>query len=94
MKLFDEIPQARPATPLLDAVETPQALRAMSAAQLRQLADELRAYLLYSVGCTGGHFGAGLVILFRVFGFFHARGADHEEDGGNQERADHEADQA
>ena len=45
-------------------------------------------------GGRARHFGAGLVILFRVFGFFHARGADHEEDGGNQERADHEADQA
>ncbi|AVV34082.1 MULTISPECIES: 1-deoxy-D-xylulose-5-phosphate synthase [unclassified Cobetia] len=78
MKLFDEIPQARPATPLLDAVETPQALRAMSAAQLRQLADELRAYLLYSVGCTGGHFGAGLGVVELTVALHHALETPHD----------------
>ncbi|GKW50540.1 1-deoxy-D-xylulose-5-phosphate synthase [Halomonas sp. NCCP-2165] len=63
MKLFDEIPAERPATPLLDALDTPAALRALPGAQLQQLADELRAYLLYSVGCSGGHFGAGLGVV-------------------------------
>ncbi|GAA0560338.1 1-deoxy-D-xylulose-5-phosphate synthase [Halomonas salifodinae] len=63
MKLFDEIPAERPATPLLDALDTPAALRALPSAQLQQLADELRAYLLYSVGCSGGHFGAGLGVV-------------------------------
>lgn len=63
MKLFDEIPAERPATPLLDTLESPAALHDFNATQLRQLADELRAYLLYSVGCTGGHFGAGLGVV-------------------------------
>ncbi len=63
MKLFDDIPVERPATPLLDTLETPAALRAMTAAQLAQVADELRAYLLYSVGVSGGHFGAGLGVV-------------------------------
>ncbi len=63
MKLFDEIPAERPATPLLDTLDTPAALRAMSTAQLVQVADELRAYLLYSVGVSGGHFGAGLGVV-------------------------------
>ncbi len=63
MKLFDDIPVERPATPLLDTLDTPAALRAMSAAQLAQVADELRAYLLYSVGVSGGHFGAGLGVV-------------------------------
>ncbi|WP_416138731.1 1-deoxy-D-xylulose-5-phosphate synthase [Halomonas sp. HK25] len=63
MKLFDEIPAERPATPLLDTLDTPAALRAMSTAQLAQVADELRAYLLYSVGVSGGHFGAGLGVV-------------------------------
>jgi len=63
MKLFDDIPVERPATPLLDTVDTPAALRAMNAGQLAQLADELRAYLLYSVGVSGGHFGAGLGVV-------------------------------
>ncbi|MHB0774793.1 1-deoxy-D-xylulose-5-phosphate synthase [Halomonas sp. WWR20] len=63
MKLFDEIPAERPLTPLLDTLESPAALRELNGTQLRQLADELRAYLLYSVGCTGGHFGAGLGVI-------------------------------
>ena len=63
MKLFDEIPVERPATPMLDTLETPAALRAMTPAQLAQVADELRAYLLYSVGVSGGHFGAGLGVV-------------------------------
>ena len=67
MKLFDEIPVERPATPLLDTIDTPAALRAMNTAQLRELADELRAYLLYSVGCSGGHFGAGLGVILLLF---------------------------
>ena len=63
MKLFDDIPVERPATPLLDTLDTPAALRAMTTAQLAQVADELRAYLLYSVGVSGGHFGAGLGVV-------------------------------
>ncbi|MFY0989263.1 1-deoxy-D-xylulose-5-phosphate synthase [Halomonas sp. C05BenzN] len=63
MKLFDDIPVERPATPLLDTLDTPAALRAMSMTQLLQVADELRAYLLYSVGVSGGHFGAGLGVV-------------------------------
>ncbi len=63
MKLFDEIPRERPATPLLDSFDHPAALRAMNDQQLAQLADELRAYLLYSVGQSGGHFGAGLGVV-------------------------------
>ncbi|MBS9404617.1 1-deoxy-D-xylulose-5-phosphate synthase [Halomonas sp. TRM85114] len=63
MKLFDDIPVERPATPLLDTLNTPAALRAMDLDQLIQVADELRAYLLYSVGVSGGHFGAGLGVV-------------------------------
>ncbi|ART62973.1 1-deoxy-D-xylulose-5-phosphate synthase [Kushneria marisflavi] len=63
MKLFDDIPTKRPATPLLDLIEAPSDLRSLDEQQLLRLADELRAYLLYSVGCTGGHFGAGLGVI-------------------------------
>ncbi|WP_166268536.1 1-deoxy-D-xylulose-5-phosphate synthase [Marinobacter caseinilyticus] len=61
--LFKEIPSQRPNTPLLDRVETPDQLRLLSEQQLPQLARELRAFLLWSVGQTGGHFGAGLGVL-------------------------------
>jgi 1-deoxy-D-xylulose-5-phosphate synthase len=63
MKLFQEIPVTRPLTPLLDRVDFPAELRALDESQLPQLADELREYLLYAVGQTGGHFGAGLGVV-------------------------------
>ena len=60
---FKEIPSQRPNTPLLDRVELPAQLRELPAEDLPRLARELRAFLLWSVGQTGGHFGAGLGVL-------------------------------
>lgn len=60
---FHEIPRERPATPLLDSADTPDGLRRLAESELETLADELRQYLLYSVGQTGGHFGAGLGVV-------------------------------
>lgn len=61
--MFDEIPLQRPSTPLLDTVNSGADLRTLSEKQLPQLASELREFLLYSVGQTGGHFGAGLGVV-------------------------------
>ncbi|MDX1490283.1 MAG: 1-deoxy-D-xylulose-5-phosphate synthase [Pseudohongiellaceae bacterium] len=61
--MLEEIPLTRPETPLLDLVETPEDLRKIEPEQLSDLARELRKYLLYSVGQTGGHFGAGLGVV-------------------------------
>ena len=58
--MFYEIPSKRPDTPLLDSINSPDDLRLIDKALLPELAHQLRAYLLYSVGQTGGHFGAGL----------------------------------
>ncbi|MFI8482410.1 1-deoxy-D-xylulose-5-phosphate synthase [Pseudomonas sp. NPDC078700] len=60
---FQEIPRERPLTPLLDRANTPTELRRLGEAELETLADELRQYLLYTVGQTGGHFGAGLGVV-------------------------------
>lgn len=60
---FQEIPRERPLTPLLDRADTPDGLRRLGEAELESLADELRLELLYSVGQTGGHFGAGLGVI-------------------------------
>ena len=60
---FHEIPRQRPLTPLLDRANTPDQLRRLGEAELETLADELRQYLLYTVGQTGGHFGAGLGVI-------------------------------
>ncbi|RAU42448.1 MULTISPECIES: 1-deoxy-D-xylulose-5-phosphate synthase [unclassified Pseudomonas] len=60
---FKEIPRERPSTPLLDNAATPDGLRRLGEAELEALADELRLELLYTVGQTGGHFGAGLGVI-------------------------------
>ncbi len=58
---------------LLDSIHSPEALRALSAAQLEPLANELREFLLQSVASTGGHLSSNLgtveltIALHRVF---------------------------
>ena len=47
-------------TPLLDTIHSPADLRKLSKAQLKPLADELRAYLLDTVSKTGGHLSSNL----------------------------------
>jgi 1-deoxy-D-xylulose-5-phosphate synthase len=61
--MFTEIPSQRPETPLLDSVTTPADLRTLDKSQLDQFNLELRQFLLYSVGQSGGHFGAGLGVV-------------------------------
>ena len=61
--MFHDFPTQRPETPLLDQVSTPVELRKLSEEQLSLLAQELRAFLLYSVSQSGGHFGAGLGVI-------------------------------
>lgn len=61
--MLTEIPQERPDTPLLDRIDSPADLRELTEKELPLLAEELRAFLLYSVGQTGGHFGAGLGVV-------------------------------
>lgn len=63
MKNFDRIPTQVPDTPLLDKVRIPEQMREFDNDQLLQLADELREYMMYVVGQTGGHFGAGLGVV-------------------------------
>ncbi|GIR19605.1 MAG: hypothetical protein CM15mP34_1290 [Gammaproteobacteria bacterium] len=60
MKIFDSIPTEQPISEILEDINDPRDLRNLSQDQIPQLADELREFLLYSVGKTGGHFGAGL----------------------------------
>lgn len=53
----------QPNTPLLDRVQTPADMKSLSDAQLRKLADELRAETIAAVSVTGGHLGAGLGVV-------------------------------
>ena len=52
-----------PSTPLLDRVTVPTDLRNFPPAQLRQVADELRAELVDAVSVTGGHLGSALGVV-------------------------------
>ena len=61
--MLTEIPTTRPETPLLDSIDSPADLKKLRSFQLKDLAHELRLFLLYSVGQTGGHFGAGLGVV-------------------------------
>ncbi|MCH7394431.1 1-deoxy-D-xylulose-5-phosphate synthase [Acinetobacter dispersus] len=61
--LYTEIPTQRPVTPLLDDIDHPQQLRQLEQSQLAQVADELRQYILYAAGQSGGHFGANLGVI-------------------------------
>lgn len=61
--MFETIPRSRPSTPLLNSIDTPRDLRKLPADRLPELANELRHFLLYTVGQTGGHFGAGLGVV-------------------------------
>ena len=63
MKVFDSIPDKCPETPLLDRVNSPSDLKQLKENQLEEFCDELREFLLYTVGQTGGHFGAGLGVI-------------------------------
>jgi 1-deoxy-D-xylulose-5-phosphate synthase len=53
----------RPNTPTLDRVQIPADLKGLSDADLRRVADELRAETISAVSETGGHLGAGLGVV-------------------------------
>jgi 1-deoxy-D-xylulose-5-phosphate synthase len=64
---------------LLDGIDLPEDLRQLNESQLKQVADELREFLIQSVSHSGGHFGSGLgtveltVALHYVFNTPHDR---------------------
>ena len=63
MKIFKKIPETKPKTPLLDKVSAPSDIKSFSIGELEILSDELREFLLFSVGQTGGHLGGGLGVI-------------------------------
>tara|TARA_B110000008_G_scaffold16272_1_gene15149 strand:+ start:3721 stop:5616 length:1896 start_codon:yes stop_codon:yes gene_type:complete len=63
VKIFESIPNEEPISSLLKDINLPKDLRNLNQSQIPQLADELREFLLYTVGKTGGHFGAGLGVV-------------------------------
>ena len=77
--MIEELPTTRPHTPLLDGVSTDlDALSQLQSHELVQLAEELRHDLLYSVGGTGGHFGAGLGVVELTVALHHVFNTPHD----------------
>ena len=63
MKIFSEIPSKPPKTPILDKINLPEDIKNLTAVELKTLADDVRAHMLYSVGQSGGHLGGGLGVV-------------------------------
>ena len=63
MKIFSEIPTSPPKTPVLDKVNFPEDVKNLTPIELKTLADDVRAHMLYSVGQSGGHLGGGLGVV-------------------------------
>ena len=63
LRIFKQIPTEKPNTPLLDSINSPSDLKTFSIKKLETLSDELREFLLYSVGKSGGHLGGGLGVI-------------------------------
>jgi len=63
MKIFSEIPSSPPQTLVLDKVNLPKDIKNLTSVELKSLADDVRAHMLYSVGQSGGHLGGGLGVV-------------------------------
>ena len=61
--MLTKIPTSRPSTPILESINNGGKVRDLAESALLELCNELRAFLLYSVGKTGGHFGAGMGVV-------------------------------
>ena len=63
MKIYNDLPQIEPSTPLLDSLGDLSLIKNFSTEELIKLSDEIREFLLYSTNISGGHFGAGLGVV-------------------------------
>lgn len=68
----------KPATPLLDQINSPSDLRKFSDADLPRVADELRADLVYSVSQSGGHLGSNLGVVELTVALHHVFDTPHD----------------
>ncbi|WP_026480051.1 1-deoxy-D-xylulose-5-phosphate synthase [Ahrensia sp. 13_GOM-1096m] len=68
----------KPATPLLDQINSPSDLRKFSDADLPQVADELRADLVHSVSKSGGHLGSNLGVVELTVALHHVFDTPHD----------------
>jgi 1-deoxy-D-xylulose-5-phosphate synthase len=65
-------------TPLLDTINEPRDTRGFSAAQLKQLSDEVRTETIDAVSITGGHLGASLGVVELSVALHHVFDTPHD----------------
>ena len=78
MKIFDSIPNKEPTLEFLNGINSTEDLRKLDKNQMSLVADELREFLLYTVGKTGGHFGAGLGVIELTLALHYAFETPHD----------------
>ena len=78
MKIFESIPSEKPSSRYLDSINSPEDLRKLDKSEIPFIADELREFLLYTVGKTGGHFGAGLGVIELTLALHYAFETPHD----------------
>ena len=78
MKIFESIPSEQPTSKYLDSINSPEDLRKLDKTEMPFIADELREFLLYTVGKTGGHFGAGLGVIELTLALHYAFETPHD----------------
>ena len=78
MKIFESIPSEEPVSKFLNEINSPEDLRKLDKNQIPIIADELREFLLYTVGKTGGHFGAGLGVIELTLALHYAFETPHD----------------
>ena len=78
MKIFESIPSKEPISKFLNGINSPEDLRKLDKVEIPMIADELREFLLYSVGKTGGHFGAGLGVVELTLALHYAFETPHD----------------
>ncbi|XP_068661495.1 probable 1-deoxy-D-xylulose-5-phosphate synthase, chloroplastic [Aristolochia californica] len=59
----EEYYSQKPPTPLLDTINYPIHMKNLSIRELKQLSDELRSDVIFSVSKTGGHLGSSLGVV-------------------------------
>jgi len=78
MKIFESVPSKEPLLKYLNRINSPEDLRKIDKTEIPLIADELREFLLYTVGKTGGHFGAGLGVIELTLALHYAFETPHD----------------
>src|SRR5260370_28140371 len=63
---------------LLDSIESPADIKRLNYAQLAELAEEIRAFLIQSLSKTGGHLGPNLGVVELTLAMHYVFNSPHD----------------